>query len=180
VNSDRQLSPAVAAVMQRYRDSFLDPEADPDADRATVDAARETLRWFNSRLAELAPGPLDELLAVEWTWKRDWALHALIRYHGGNKGLAKREQLEITDGHALAICTGGGFPRYVRTVLGLSPAWTRGCYCIFEEKPNISGKKWPRLCDDCQPREGHRNPYRAARRALQARARQIAEIRSTS
>jgi len=165
--------------MQRYRDSFLDPKADPDADHPTVDAARETLRWFNSRLVELASGPVDELLAVELTLKRDWALHALIN-HGG-KGWAKREQLAITGGHALAICTGGGSRIPVRTILGWSTAWTKGCFSIFEEKPNKAGKKWPRLCPDCRiGGAGHRHPYRDARRTLQARARQIADIRSAS
>lgn len=179
-NSDRELSPAVEAVMQRYARSFRDPEADPDADRVTVDAARSTLRWFNSRLAELAPGPIDELLAVELTVKRDWALHALIRHRGGQKGWAKREQLAITEGHAFAICTGGRSRIPVRTVLGASVTWTKGCYKIFEEKPNIAGVKWSPLCPNCRANAGHRNPYRDARRALRARAKQIADIRSTS
>ncbi len=163
--------------MERWAHVFRDPDADPDADQATVDAARETLRWFNDRLVELAPGPVDELLAWDLTLKRDWALHALIRYHGGDKGLAKREQLEITDRHALAICTGGRFPRFVPTVLGQHPAWTKGCCGIFEEKTNVAGRKWPPLCDHCQPRTGHRQPGRDAERALQARARQIADSR---
>jgi hypothetical protein len=166
--------------MQRYVDSFRDPEADPDVDQATLDAARETLRWFNDWLVDLAPGPIDELLAVDLTLKRDGALHALIRYHGGNKGLAKGDQLEITGGHALAICTGGRFPRFVPTVLGRYRAWTKGCYRVFEEKLNRAGKKWPPLCPDCQADAGHRNPYRDAERALRARAKEIANIRSTS
>ena len=179
-NSDRQLPPAIEAVMQRWARNFRDPDANPDADSATAGAARETLRWFNSRLVELEPGPIDELLAVDLTVRRDWALHALINRYGGIKGLAKRDHLEVTHNHALAICTGGRSRKPVRTVLGEGWASTKGCYTIFEEKTNIAGKKWPPLCPDCQPAAGHRNPYRTAERVLRARAKQIADIRSTS
>jgi hypothetical protein len=166
--------------MQRWSRLHLDREANPDADYATVDAARATLRWVNSWLHELEPGPIESLLAMDLAVKRRWALHALFRHYGGAKGQVKREQLDATGGRALAICTGGGSRLYVQTVLGV--AWTtpKGCFRIFEEAKNMSGRKWPVLCPDCQPRTGKRNPYRTARRDLQARAKQIADIHSIS
>jgi hypothetical protein len=164
--------------MQEYS---LSQRASDDADASRqVQAALEVLRWYQAQLLEREPGPVDELPAWELTRKRDWALHALIRYKGGEKGWAKRQQLAITDGHALAICTGGRFPRYVQTVLGEHATTTKGCYRIFEEATNITGKKWPPLCPRCQPRAGHRNPFRDADRALQARAKYIADLRSNS
>jgi hypothetical protein len=176
VNSDRQLPPAVEAQLQAYSLRFRDRDADPEADPETVAAAEETIRWFNDRLAELAPGPVDQLVAVELTIKRDWALHAFTN-HGG-RAWAKRKQLELTDGRPLAICTGGRFRMYVQTVIGEGSAWPTGCFRVFEEAPNIKGKKWPPLCPHCQPRSGHRNPYRDGRNVVKRRAIEIAEIRA--
>jgi hypothetical protein len=176
VNSDRQLSAPVEAQMQTYARRFRDRDADPEADRETLAAAEQTLRWVNGWLAELSPGPVDELVAVELTVKRDWALHAFIN-HGG-PAWAKRKQLELTNGRALAICTGGRYPIYVKTDIGIGRAWPTGCFHVFPEATNIKGKKWPALCPDCQPRSGHRNPYRDGRRALERRAREIARIRT--
>jgi hypothetical protein len=157
--------------MQAYSMKFHVPDADPEADPDTVAAAEETLRWFNDRLVGLAPGPVDDLVAHDLTVKRDWALHALIN-HGG-PAWAKRRQLEVTDGRPLAICTGGRFPMYEQTEVGVLRAWPTGCYHVFQEAPNVAGKKWPPLCPDCQPRAGHRNPYRDGRRALHARVKRL-------
>jgi hypothetical protein len=160
--------------MQAYSLRFRDRDADPAADPETIAAAEETIRWFNSRLAELAPGPIDQLLAVEWTIKRDWALHAFINH--GEKAWAKRKQLELTNGQALAICTGGGPAMYIDTKIGVGRAWPTGCFYVFQEAPNIKGKKWPRLCPDCRAIR-HRNPYRDGRRALKRRAIEIRAVR---
>jgi hypothetical protein len=105
MNSDRP-SAAVEVLMQEYS---LSQRADDDADasRQVVQAGLEVLRWYQARLLELEPGPVEELRAWELTRKRDWALHVLIRYKGGDKGWAKRQQLEITADRPLAICTGG-------------------------------------------------------------------------
>jgi hypothetical protein len=149
--------------MQEYALS-QHPTDDADASRSVVEASLEVLRWYQARLRELEPGPVDEHQAWELTRKRDWALHVLIRYKGGDKGWAKRQLLEITAQRPLAICAGGGGARYVKTDLGKeierrtgTPrrpliTHTRGCFCVFEEKPNVKGKKWPRLCPRCRQR----------------------------
>jgi hypothetical protein len=108
--------------------------------------------------------------------KRDWALHAFINQ--GGAAWAKRKQLELTNGRALAICTGGRFAMYEQTIIGEGRAWPTGCFHIFEEAPNVKGRKWPPLCPHCQPRNGHRNPYRDGRNALHRRAAEIAAIRA--
>ncbi len=131
-----------------------------------VEAAREVLRWYHGRLLTLWPGPIDPELAYHLTVWRDVALLALIDH--GTKGFAKREQLELTDGRPLGICTGGGEPKLVPTDWRRLQVWPSGCYFVFEEATNISGRKWPRLCPDCQPRNGHRNPDRDAERAARA------------
>ena len=157
--------------MQRYALSVIKHGYDPETPNA-VEAARETLGWFHDQLLGLGQNdPVAELLAVGLTIKRDWALHALIDHGGG--GWAKREQLALTAGRPLAICTGGGYPTYWN---GLR-AWTQGCLFVFEEPPNVGGKKWGRLCPNCQNRAGHRKPYRDARRALKHRVEEIAAIR---
>jgi hypothetical protein len=166
MNSDRQLPAAVEAQMQAYSLA-----ADPIADPETIAAAEGTLRWFNRQLAELNPGPVDELVAHDLTIKRDFALRALSD-HGG-WGWAKRKQLELTSGQALAICTGGRFAMFEPTEVGELRAWPIGCFGVFTEAPNVAGKKWPPLCPDCQPCNGHRNPYRDGRRALNAQVKMI-------
>jgi hypothetical protein len=160
VNSDRPPA-AVEVLMEEYSLSQR-AEDDADASRQVVQAALEVLRWYQARLLEFEPGPVDELRAWELTRKRDWALHALIRYKGGDKGWAKQQQLEITADRPLAICTGGGSGIPVKTELGKRRlvTHTRGCFVVFEEKTNVAGKKWPRLCPRCR----QRNPYRTAER----------------
>jgi hypothetical protein len=175
-NSDRCPPAAVTARMEEYVHAVVRQgrgEADEPAPRPFVEAARATLRWFNDQLLELQPGPVDESAAYGLTVKRDWALAVLVAY--GGKGEAKRQQLELLGGQPLAICTGGRHAMFEKTKIGVLRAWTKGCFRVFDEKPNIAGKKWPPLCPDCQPREGHRNPYRDGRRALHARVKTLQE-----
>jgi hypothetical protein len=139
------------------------------ADGETAEAAGQTLLWLNGRLADLAPGPVDRLVAVDLTRKRDWAFHALIG-HGG-EAWARRRQLELTGGRPLAICTGGGSLIPVKTELGWLHTSTDGCFKVWTEPSNRAGKRWSRLCPDCRGAAGHRNPYRDARRALRTRVK---------
>lgn len=176
-NSDRALPVEVEERIQAYSLEFHDPAADPVADPETIAAARETLRWFNARLIELAPGPIEQLVAWDLTRRRDWALHALINH--GTAGWAKKVQLELTNQRPLAVCTGAG-PYYFPTAIGPMITSTKGCYFVFEEKTNVAGKKWARLCPACRASGGHRQPIRDARRDLQAWAKNYATSRAAS
>jgi len=168
-NGDHLLDQRVIDEMQAYSLAARGRAAADctHATSQTVEAARAVLRWFNHTLAAQASGPVEAIEAYELTNQRDWALHALIA-HGAMK-FAKKEQLEATGGKPLAVCTGGGSRIPVDTALGWLQTSTKGCFRVFEEPQNLAGKKWARLCPDCQKRGGRRDPYRDARRELRRR-----------
>jgi hypothetical protein len=169
LNGDR-LEDWAAREMQAYSISARGkPAYECFASSETADAAKAVFRWLNRRLASGHSG-FTEAEASELMRMRDWALHALISH--GAKSFAKSAHIEASDGRPLAICIGGGSIIFAPTELGLIRTSTRGCFRVFEEPLNLSGKKWPRLCPDCQKRNGRRNPQRDAVRDAQQRARE--------
>jgi hypothetical protein len=190
-NSDRPPA-AVDERMQEYVETVKTSlrkggSEEHHSDAETVQAALEVLGWFQRRLLEIGIGQIvDKPQGLELTRQRDWAFHVLADH--GSKGWARQQQLEVTARRPLAICTGGGAARYVKTDLGKEierktgtsrrglPTHTRGCFCVFEEAGNSAGKRWPRLCPRCR----QRNPYRTAERALKANVKKYLAGRTST
>ena len=136
--------------------------------------ARHLLECVQDELAR-RPSPLDRDAAYELSKSHKVALEALIRL-GGNKH-AKAVQAQLAPGPALAICTGGNYTIFVKTVIGESRLKPVGCLATFEDTARASGRMWPAWCPDCRPRNGKRNPGRDQARALKRKAKQYAQER---
>jgi hypothetical protein len=131
--------------------------------------ARLLLACVQRELSRRGP-KLDHDAAVELAKSRKVALEALTRLSGNQ--YAKTVQAEVSPGPALAICTGTGYVRHVKTVVGVIRFQAMGCGAVFEDSTRLSGgRMWPSWCPDCRPSKGKRRVDRTQARELQRRAR---------
>lgn len=127
-----------------------------------MEAGRRVLSWFHEELAArhnagFADDKRSALVLMHW---RDMALGVLA-----DSGLQRRTWLDAAEAAGVkprSICVGG------REIFDGSPgvltaySYRRGCFEVFDEKTNVSSKKWPDVCPSCRRLQTHR----AARRAM--------------
>lgn len=167
----RQLPADVLHQMQRYSQAVYEGRLFNKNDLPI----EQVIRCVQRELRQ-CDSPLDHAAAYELYIAQWWAIYALREWKGGRT--AKETQIRLADGRPLAICIGGGKGRDVQTSLGTSRVSAQGCYAVFEDVTRLTGgKMWPKLCPDCRPRNGKKNPPRDAGRALQRRARLVEELR---
>ena len=107
------------------------------------------------------------LEAIELWCFRHGYLNALL-YLGGTR-LAKEIEARVSPGsQPLAICLGSPKAEVVVTIRGpVTMQGYVGCLRTFPDLPFGPGRRWPRLCDECEPQRS--NAKAKAARALQRR-----------
>lgn len=129
-------------------------------------AAEEVARVVQRRLHARSSPLLMAEASVLWHARRRY-LNALIYLR--DTRLAKEVEAKAApDNRPLAICLGSNKPGDVRTIRGpvLMHGYV-GCLSTFPDLPFGRGRRWPRLCPQCEPRRS--NDKRRAISELQRR-----------